>query len=126
LNQPRSELLPLAVADTAWHIVGTGDFDRDGRRDLFWRHQIGGELAVWLMDGTSVLDGRLLPFVVDPVWHIRAIADVDGNWSLDLIWQRDGSGQPSVWLMDGLTLLSGGTLGTSVNVDSTWRVVGPK
>ena len=126
LENTGAELLPYTVPDTAWQIVGTGDFDRDGRRDLLWRHQAGGQIAVWVMDGRQLIDGRLLPFVVDPVWRVRAVADVDGNGSADWLWQRTGDGTPVVWLMNGLTLLSGGPLGPFESVDNAWQIAGPR
>jgi VCBS repeat protein len=120
------ELLPQVVADTNWQIVGTGDFDRDGRRDLLWHHQGSGEIGVWLMDGRRLIDGQSLGYFVQASSQIRAVADVDGNGSADWLWQQADSGQVVVWLMDGLTLLSGGLIGSFAEVDNDWRVVGPR
>ena len=126
LENTSAELLPFTVPDTAWHIVGTGDFDRNGRRDLLWRHQAGGQIAVWLMDGRQLIDGRLLPFVVDPVWRIRGVGDVNGDGSADWLWQRTGNGNPVVWLMNGLSVISGGPLGSFDSVDNAWLIAGPR
>jgi VCBS repeat protein len=126
LQNTASELLPQVVADTNWHIVGTGDFDLDGRRDLLWRHQVGGEIGIWRMAGRSVIAADLLPYDVDPRWEIRAIGDVDGNGSPDWLWQLFGRRRVIAWLMDGLTLRSGAEIGTFGAVDEHWQVVGPK
>ncbi len=48
------------VPDTGWRVRSVGDLNGDGRADLFWQHQNDGLIAVWLMDGTTVIDGTLL------------------------------------------------------------------
>ena len=35
------------VGDQNWKIVGTGDFDGDGKSDIFWRNTSTGENAIW-------------------------------------------------------------------------------
>jgi hypothetical protein len=34
---------------------GTGDFDGDGRSDILWLDTTGGSVAMWLKNGTAVL-----------------------------------------------------------------------
>jgi hypothetical protein len=40
--------------------------------DLIWQHTTDGRVAVWFMDGLTLVDGRLLtpPQVPDTNWHI--------------------------------------------------------
>src|SRR5258707_9163954 len=40
---------------TTWSIVGTGDFNGDGKWDILWR-DTGGNVAIWEMNGTTVLN----------------------------------------------------------------------
>ena len=35
------------VGDQNWKIVGTGDFNGDGKSDIFWRNTSTGENAIW-------------------------------------------------------------------------------
>jgi subtilisin family serine protease len=121
-------LSPSQVADTNWKIVGTADFDGNGSRDLVWHHQADGRIAVWLMNGTTLVSGTLTSpgQVADTNWKIRAVGDLNTDGKPDLIWQHIADGRISVWLMDGLTLVSGTLLTPSEVPDTNWHIVGPR
>ncbi len=123
-----SLLNPAQVADTNWKIVGTADFDNDGRRDLLWHHQIDGSLAVWFMNGTSQIAGKPITpaSLPDISWQVRGVGDLDGDGHTDLIWQNTGDGRVAVWLMEGLTRISGMLLSPSQVADTNWHIVGPR
>src|SRR5947199_226421 len=42
------------VADTAWQVKGTGDYDGDGKADVLWRHATSGANYLYPMDGTAI------------------------------------------------------------------------
>jgi hypothetical protein len=58
------------VADTSWQMVGTADFNGDGKTDILWRHQVAGVNAVWLMNGVARTTTALLSTVPDANWRI--------------------------------------------------------
>jgi len=64
--------LPVSVPDVGWQIRAVGDLNGDTRPDLIWQHSTDGRLAVWFMNGLTLVDGRLLtpPEVPDTNWHI--------------------------------------------------------
>ncbi len=33
----------------SWHIVGTGDFNKDGKSDILWQND-SGQAAIWLIE----------------------------------------------------------------------------
>jgi hypothetical protein len=113
---------PGSVADSNWKIVGTIDANRDGKRDLLWQHD-NGLLAVWTMNGTTMVAGDLLPAntTADPRWRVVATGDLDLDGYEDILWQHQ-DGSVAVWYMRGLTMLAADLI-TSLN-DSRWRVVG--
>ena len=60
------------LADTRWKIVGTNDFNGDGRMDLLWRHGASGENVVWFMNGVDLVSGTF----TNPAALVgRALAD---------------------------------------------------
>jgi hypothetical protein len=48
-----------------WKVVGSGDFNQDGRRDLLWYNATTGQVSAWLLDGTTVLGTMELGWTCD-------------------------------------------------------------
>ena len=109
-----------AVADASWQMVASGDFDGDGRTDLFWRHATSGATYLWLMDGATILSATPVS-VVDPAWRVVAAGDLDGDGADELFWRNSTTGQNYHWRLIGTTLAAA----TPVTaVDPSWNVVG--
>ena len=121
-------LSPGRVADLSWKIAGTGDFNGDGRTDLFWRHQQTGLMTVWFMNGLTFSAAGMLSHnvVTDLKWEIRAIADINDDGRPDLLWQHRDEGFLNVWLMDGVNLITGAALEPRRVTDTNWRIAGPR
>ena len=102
-----SDVRPLAVVpDLGWQIVGSGDLNADGNRDLVWQHEGTGQPYIWFTDGLNVTSAVPLPLPPDNLWIIRAVADFDADSRPDLFWSRTDGGSTLnyVWLMDGGTV----------------------
>ena len=114
---------PGQVPVLDWKIVGTGDFNADGKPDLLWRHATEGRLAVWLMDGARQLEGRALSpeIVSDLDWKVAAIVDINADRRADIIWQH-ADGRLAVWVMNGTTLMGGMPLSPAQVADLNWRI----
>jgi hypothetical protein len=67
----------LPTVPTDWNLFTSLDFNGDGitdilsdfngdaRTDIFWRNNLTGETAAWLMDGTNIATAAFLPTVID-------------------------------------------------------------
>jgi hypothetical protein len=110
-----STMVVSSVA-TNWSIVGTGDFDGDGKTDILWR-DTAGDLAIWFMNGTAISSAGSLGNVPQ-AWSVAGTGDFDGDGKSDILW-RDTAGDVALWLMNGGTIASSVVIG---NVGSVWTV----
>lgn len=59
------------IAELNWRIVRTGDYDGDGRADIFWRNEATGENYLWPMRGMRVRPTeRFIAVVPGPNWKV--------------------------------------------------------
>jgi len=95
----------------AWTVVGTGDFNGDGRSDLLWRHS-SGTLSNWLgtASGGWIINDASSLTQVPTDWHVVGVGDFNGDGRDDILW-RNASGQLSNWLGTA----SGGWIGNGLH-----------
>ena len=107
-------ILPNVMAPGGdWEIVGTGDSNRDGERDIFWQQKSTGTLAVWWMNGTAIAGASLMSASPgDPKWRVVAVADIDGDAYSDVIFQHTDTRITAAWYLQGSTVRNGVTLNT--------------
>jgi hypothetical protein len=99
-------------------LTSTHDFNGDGRSDIAWR-DASGDLALWLMNGTTVLSSGGFGGV-PATWSIVGQRDFNGDGTADLLW-RDTSGDTAMWFMNGTSVASTASVG---NIPTNWSVVG--
>lgn len=118
-------LTPGRVADTNWRIAAVADFNQDGRPDIIWQHRTEGRVSVWIMNGTSLVDGHLLvpDTIADGRWKIIGAGDYDQDGHTDLFWRHDVTGQVSVWKMNRSTMVGGTSLTPNGVPDTDWKIV---
>ena len=117
-------LSPGQVTDTGWKVVGSGDFIGFGQPDLVWQHD-DGRVSVWWMNGTTLVDGRLLDSqMTDSNWRVRAVADFNGDGRSDLLFQHRTTGELTAWLMFQTGRLHVVTISPNAVADTSWEVVG--
>ncbi len=124
----------LPGVDTSWAVVATGDYNGDGKSDVFFR-KTDGTNYVWHVNGAVITGGvlqissqGLLPGV-DTSWTVVGQGDYNGDGKGDVFWRRN-DGTNYLWHVDGATI-NGGVLaitsqGILPSVDLTWQVVNPK
>ncbi|HEX6900080.1 MAG TPA: VCBS repeat-containing protein [Thermoanaerobaculia bacterium] len=62
-------------AELNWELLGFGDYDKNGRADLLWRHGITGEVMIWLTGGNGnavTVTTKSSLGTVHPNWRIIA------------------------------------------------------
>lgn len=100
---------PGPFPDPGWKVKGTGDFDGDPARDadILWQNDISHRVVIWIMDGTSHVDGDYIDCGSDsaswPDWKIAGTGDFNADKKADILWQRvAGTKDLEVWYMDGV------------------------
>jgi len=110
-------LSPSQVPDRNWKVRGVADFNGDFRPDLILQNEMTGEVAAWLMRGTTRHEERFLtPSVVpDTNWRIVGVADFNLDGHSDLLWQHQTMGLIAVWYMNQLSMVDGVLLSAEVS-----------
>ncbi len=125
-RQSWAALNPGAVTDPNWKVMGTGDFDDDGRPDLVWRNGATGAIVVWYMnDATRTGVASIQPPMSDGNWLLGAVADLSGDGRPDLVWQHRTSGLLVAWTIVGGVRTKAAVLSPSTLPASGlgWRIV---
>ena len=98
-------------------LKGVGDMNGDGKTDLLWQDGNSRDVAVWLMNGTSVLSKATLGSA-PAEWTIEQVADVNGDGKTDVIWQNV-KGTVAVWVIND-TIIE--TVGFPGGVSPEWKI----
>lgn len=117
-------LTPNNVSDPAYRVAGLGRFGSDDRDSILFQHE-NGTLAVWRMNGPSLLAAELLnpSRPSDRNWSVVGVADIDLDGGSDLLFQHT-DGTLAAWLMDGVRLSSASLISPANPGDPHWRVAG--
>ena len=113
------------VVSTDWKIVGTGDFNGDGRDDILWRNINSGDLSNWLgqASGGYVGNDAAAYTPVPTTYRVVGVGDFNGDGMSDILW-RGPSGTITNWL----GLPTGGFQVNDANsanpAPSDWNVAG--
>ena len=110
---------------TNWHMVGTGDFNGDGRVDILWRND-NGNMTDWLgLANGGFQDNAANAFTNVPTnWVVAGTGDFNGDGHADILWRNTTTGDMTDWL--GLS--NGGFHDNAANgftnVPLGWQVAG--
>ncbi|MBV1691747.1 VCBS repeat-containing protein [Novosphingobium sp. G106] len=101
---------------TAWHVVGTGDFNGDGRDDIVWRND-NGAFTEWLgqSSGGFASNDANAWAVLPASWKVAGTGDYNGDGRTDITWRND-NGASTDWL----ALPTGGFVSNDANA---WNVL---
>ena len=76
-----------------WHVVGTGDFDRNGSPDVVWQNDATGQVNVNYYSGTTYQSSATLNATGVPGWSVVGVGDMNSDGVPDLIWQNNTTKQ---------------------------------
>ncbi|MEP7208124.1 MAG: FG-GAP-like repeat-containing protein [Casimicrobiaceae bacterium] len=94
---------PSVGAGQGWIVAGVGDFDCDGKADIFWRNTSSGLNTIWFMNGATRSSFTFVP-TVPTSYTVVGVADINGDCKADVFWREAASGTNASWLMDGATV----------------------
>jgi hypothetical protein len=101
----------IATVTGSWEIIGSADWDRDGKTDIAWYNYTTGEIQIWLMNGITRREAWSVDAVVgnvvsgdvagtnDPNNFVVFAGDFDGNGIPDFLLHNFGTGFNQVWFM---------------------------
>ena len=117
-----------------WSIVGTNDFDGDGKTDLLWHNSSTGETQMWFMNGyrvggrATVLGENGSAAFVGLPWSIVGTNDFNADGKTDLLWHNAATGESQIWFMNGYRVSGRATVlgenGRAAFVGLPWSIVG--
>jgi hypothetical protein len=96
----------IADPGPSWTALGTGDFNDDGHSDILLRNA-NGQIAIWEMNGTSVIGHGTIAANPGLTWSPVASGDVNGDGHSDILWQN-ANGQVAIWEMNGINRIGAG------------------
>lgn len=121
----QAEVVGSAGPGGTWMVIAIANVDGDLDDDLVWRHELTGELVVWIMDGDDV--AGLVPLgqvSIGSPWQPQIAADLDDDGTDDLVWWNVATGQTGWWRIEDSAFASASLMPYVVGEASGWRVGG--
>ena len=112
-------------ASLVWDIVGTGDFNGDGRDDILWRDD-NGRVTNWLGNANGGFSGNIANAEshAENSWQVAGVGDFNGDGRDDVLWRNTQSGDVTNWLGQLNGSFIGNTQFAYNNASSAWQIVG--
>jgi hypothetical protein len=103
-----------------WHVVGTGDFNRDGKSDILLQKGTG-KIDIWLMNGTERIDElKIANPNPGPGWHAVGTGDFNLDGKSDILWWNE-TGEVAISEMDGTAVIGTHSI---ANFGHDWQAKG--
>jgi arylsulfatase A-like enzyme len=93
----------IEALGTFTEVVGTGDFNDDGKTDILFRDKSTGDLGVWTMNDTTIT-GSVGIGKPQIEWEVVGTGDFNGDGKTDILFRNKNTGDVGVWTMDDTTI----------------------
>ena len=100
----------IGAPGAGWSLVGTGDFNGDGKTDLLFENS-AGNFKTWDMNGAAVVGGGAFNGP-GAGWSYFGIADLNANSCASILFENASTGAFAAYNMSDATLASVSLLGT--------------
>ncbi|MET4069905.1 hypothetical protein ABID58_004709 [Bradyrhizobium sp. S3.2.6] len=108
-------------AGAGWAFAGTGDFNGDGKTDLFLLNSTTKGVAIWELDGTQVIANPQIGTMASG-FSFDSTNDFNGDHKADLLFENSTTHALIVWEMNGTQVAINQQIGT-VNASAGWHIV---
>ena len=109
------------VSGPGWQIAGGADFNGDGSKDILWRNQLTGDMAVWYMRGNTLLSEEQIDAFADSAWDVVGVGDFNGDGSPDILLKNRSTGDVRIWYLNGSVVVGQEAI---ARVGAPWNIVG--
>jgi len=96
------------------------DFFGDGNSDALWRNNGSGSMAIWELQGRTLVSGNVFATITDPNTRVVGVGDFNGDGKADILLRNASTGLVTMWLMNGRTIVS--NVAVRVVSDLAWNI----
>ena len=102
-------------------MVGTADFNSDGKPDIVWEDPTADAHKVWFMNGTNMTSVAYFQSTGDVRWRVVGVGDFNDDGKGDLLWQHPSYDWAAIWFLNGTSMDH--NCSVTPTGDLNWRIV---
>jgi hypothetical protein len=101
-----------------WSLIGTADFNRDGKPDCLFYRASTGQTAIWYMNNNVFVSGAYGPTIASG-YQLQGTADFNGDGNPDYLLFGPSPRQTALWYLNNNIFLTG-AYGPILRSAGTW------
>jgi hypothetical protein len=110
----------LAEGNTAYSIVGVGDFDGSGHDEVLWENKATGDTGYWTTNASGAITGFHDFADGNTTYSIVGVGDFDGSGHDEVLWENKATGDTGYWTTNASGAVTGfhdfGAMSTAYSV----------